>query len=61
MPGVRSGRLLAPFAAGAILLAGSLPARAWDVDALVLEAAARQREGEVAAGRITLDRVEVES
>ncbi|MHB1045235.1 MAG: hypothetical protein ACYC4P_04420 [Thermoanaerobaculia bacterium] len=61
MPGARTGRLLAPLAAGALLLAGALPARAWDVDALVLEAAARQREGEVAAGRITLDRVEVET
>jgi hypothetical protein len=47
--------------AAAALFVGSAPARAWDVDALVLEAAARQREGEIAAGRISLDRVEVET
>ena len=40
---------------------GAAPARAWDVDALVLEAAARQREGEATAGRIVLERVEVET
>jgi len=40
---------------------GAVPARAWDVNALVLEAAARQREGELSAGRITLERVEVET
>jgi len=55
----RGGR----FAIGALCTAllGALPARAWDVDALVLEAAARQREGEVGAGRILLERVEVET
>ena len=47
--------------AACALLAGARPARAWDVDALVLEAAARQREGEVSAGRISLERVEVET
>lgn len=36
-------------------------AQAWDVNALVLEAAARQREGEVSAGRIALERIEVET
>lgn len=46
--------------AGALLLAPA-SARAWDVNALVLEAAARQREGEIAAGRIALDRIEVET
>ncbi|MHB8800702.1 MAG: hypothetical protein ACYDBY_19830 [Thermoanaerobaculia bacterium] len=61
MTAARFGPLLAPLAAGAILLSGALPAHAWDVDALVLEAAARQREGEVAAGRIALDRIEVET
>ncbi len=47
--------------AACTLLAGARTARAWDVDALVLEAAARQREGEVSAGRISLERVEVET
>ena len=36
-------------------------ARAWDVNALVLEAAARQREGELSAGRIAHERIEVET
>jgi hypothetical protein len=54
----RRGR--AALAAGALLVVAPA-ARAWDVNALVLEAAARQREGEVAAGRIALERIEVES
>ncbi len=40
---------------------GAAPAVGIDVDALVLEAAVRQREGEVSAGRVTLERVEVET
>ncbi|MCL4807831.1 MAG: hypothetical protein KJ062_08565 [Thermoanaerobaculia bacterium] len=40
---------------------GAAPAVGIDVDALVLEAAVRQREGEVSAGRVTLERVEVEN
>ena len=44
-----------------VLLLGAPPARAWDVNALVLEAAARQREGEVSAGRVALERIEVET
>lgn len=60
MPGPRPTRLAVALA-GAALLSGARPARAWDVDALVLEAAARQREGEVSAGRLALERVEVES
>lgn len=55
--GVRA--LLLGAALGALL--GAAPARGIDVDALVLEAAARQREGEVAAGTVTLQRVEVET
>lgn len=47
--------------AACALLTVARPARAWDVDALVLEAAARQREGEVSAGRISLERIEVET
>ncbi len=58
---VRQGRVAVALAAACALLLGAAPARAWDVDALVLEAAARQREGEQAAGRITLERVEVET
>jgi hypothetical protein len=46
---------------GCAFLLGAAPARAWDVNLLVLEAAARQREGEVAAGRIRLERIEVET
>ncbi len=56
----RTGRTAVLGAACALLL-GAAPARAWDVDALVLEAAARQREGELSAGRITLERIEVET
>jgi hypothetical protein len=56
----REGRAAVLGVACALLL-GATPARAWDVNALVLEAAARQREGELNAGRITLDRVEVET
>jgi hypothetical protein len=55
-----AGRAAVVGAACALLL-GATPARAWDVNALVLEAAARQREGELSAGRITLERVEVET
>lgn len=51
--------LLLGAALGATLEAA--PARGIDVDALVLEAAARQREGEMAAGTVTLERVEVET
>ena len=47
------------FACAAFFLAPA--ARALDVDALVLEAAARQREGEVGAGRVTMERIEVET
>ena len=49
------------FSAACGLVLGAPPARAWDVNALVLEAAARQREGEVNAGRVTLERIEVET
>ena len=54
------GRAVVLGAAGALLL-GPPPALAWDVNALVLEAAARQREGEVSAGRIAFERIEVET
>ena len=60
MKELRAGRAVVLGAACAILL-GAAPAHAWDVEALVLEAAARQREGELRAGRITLERIEVET
>lgn len=56
----RAGRAVALGASFALGL-GAAPASAVDVDALVLEAAVRQREGEVSAGRVTLERVEVET
>jgi len=46
--------------AGALLL-GAPPARAWDANTIALEAAARQREGEIAAGKIAFERIEVET
>jgi hypothetical protein len=55
------GRGVVLLGAACALLSGARPAHAWDVNALVLEAAARQREGEVSAGRISLVRVEVET
>ena len=57
-PRARRGAVLG---AACALLLGAPPARAWDVNALVLEAAARQREGELNAGRVTLERIEVET
>ena len=61
MKRLRAGRAaLRGVVAGALLLVAG-PARAWDVNALVLEAAARQREGELSAGRIALERIEVET
>jgi hypothetical protein len=56
----RRGRA-AVLGAACTLVLGAAPARAWDVNALVLEAAARQREGEVGAGRIAFERIEVET
>ena len=45
----------------AALLLGAAPARAWDANAIALESAARQREGEIAVGRIAFERIEVET
>ena len=60
MKRLRTGRAAVLGTACALLLE-TAPARAWDVNALVLEAAARQREGEVSVGRIAFDRIEVET
>lgn len=57
----RPGRRAVVLGAACSLLLGAPAARAWDVNALVLEAAARQREGEVSAGRIAFERIEVET
>lgn len=56
-----AGAAAAPLGLVVAVLLVAPSARALDVDALVLEAAARQREGEVNAGRVAFDRIEVET
>lgn len=56
----RDARAVLIAAALAFLGAAPVPTQA-DVDAVVLEAAIRQREGEVGAGRVAFERVEVET